>query len=117
MTGPARWTVGASTRFPPLQTIPTGDRHARRKNTRTLRNPPRTPSPNGIRRPISRRPDALAVSTALFAVLAAFASLNAGDSASEALYRANQAVLQQTQAVDTWSQFQGWQESRNRISR
>lgn len=50
--------------------------------------------------------DALAVSTALFAVLAAFASLKAGDSANEALYRANQAVLQQTQAVDTWSQFQ-----------
>lgn len=48
----------------------------------------------------------LAVSTALFAVLAAFASLKAGDSANEALYRANQAVLQQTQAVDTWSQFQ-----------
>lgn len=50
--------------------------------------------------------EALAVSTALFAVLAAFASLKAGDSANEALYRANQAVLQQTQAVDTWSQFQ-----------
>lgn len=57
----------------------------------------------------SHRPawlEALAVSTALFAVLAAFASLKAGDSANEALYRANQAVLQQTQAVDTWSQFQ-----------
>ena len=26
--------------------------------------------------------------------------------ANEALYRANQAVLKQTQAVDTWSQFQ-----------
>ena len=50
--------------------------------------------------------DALAVSTALFAVLAAFASLKAGDSANEALYRANQAVLVQTQAVDSWSQFQ-----------
>ena len=50
--------------------------------------------------------ETLAVSTALFAVLAAFASLKAGDSANEALYRANQAVLQQTQAVDTWSQFQ-----------
>lgn len=50
--------------------------------------------------------DALAVSTALFAVLAAVASLHAGDSANEALYRANQAVLQQTRAVDTWSQFQ-----------
>ena len=50
--------------------------------------------------------DALAVSTALFAVLAAFASLKAGDSANEALYRANQAVLQQTRAVDSWSQFQ-----------
>lgn len=50
--------------------------------------------------------DALAVSTALFAVLAAIASLKAGDSANEALYRANQAVLQQTRAVDTWSQYQ-----------
>lgn len=50
--------------------------------------------------------DGLAVTTALFAVLAAFASLKAGDSANEALYTANRAVLQQTRATDVWSQFQ-----------
>lgn len=50
--------------------------------------------------------DYLAVSTALFAVLAAGAALEAGAYANEALYRANQAVLSQTQAVDSWSQFQ-----------
>jgi hypothetical protein len=50
--------------------------------------------------------DALAVSTALFAVLAAVAALESGNYANEALYRANQAVLLQTRAVDTWSQFQ-----------
>lgn len=32
--------------------------------------------------------------------------LQAGDRANEALYRANEAVLQQTRAVDSWSQFQ-----------
>jgi Domain of unknown function (DUF4337) len=56
-----------------------------------------------------RRPrwlDALAVSTALFAVLAAIAALESGNYANEALYRANQAVLVQTRAVDTWAEFQ-----------
>ena len=48
----------------------------------------------------------LAVSTALFAVLAAVAALEAGDKANEALYQANRAVLVQTQAVDAWSEFQ-----------
>ncbi len=50
--------------------------------------------------------DWLAVSTALFAVLAAIAALESGNYANEALFKANQAVLQQTQAVDTWSQYQ-----------
>jgi Domain of unknown function (DUF4337) len=50
--------------------------------------------------------DALAVSTALFAVFAAIAALESGNYANEALYKANQAVLQQTQAVDTWNQYQ-----------
>jgi hypothetical protein len=50
--------------------------------------------------------DALAVSTALFAVLAAIAALESGNYANEALYRANQAVLIQTRAVDTWAEFQ-----------
>jgi Domain of unknown function (DUF4337) len=50
--------------------------------------------------------DALAVSTALFAVFAAIAALESGNYANEALYAANQAVLRQTQAVDTWSQYQ-----------
>lgn len=50
--------------------------------------------------------DALAVSTALFAVFAAIAALESGNYANEALYRANQAVLKQTQAIDTWSEFQ-----------
>ncbi len=56
-----------------------------------------------------RRPrwlDLLAVSTALFAVLAAVAALQAGDKANEALLTANRAVLVQTQVVDTWSEFQ-----------
>lgn len=56
-----------------------------------------------------RRPmwlDALAVSTALFAVFAAIAALESGNYANEALYKANQAVLKQTQTVDTWSEFQ-----------
>lgn len=48
----------------------------------------------------------LALTTALFAVLAAFASLKAGDSANEALFNANNAVLQQSKAVDVWGQFQ-----------
>lgn len=60
-------------------------------------------------RSAERRPrwlDLLAVSTALFAVLAAVAALQAGDKANEALLTANRAVLVQTQAVDSWSQFQ-----------
>jgi len=55
-----------------------------------------------------RRPrwlDALAVSTALFAVLAAIAALEAGNYANEALFAANAGVLRQTQAVDTWSEY------------
>ncbi|MBI5811773.1 MAG: DUF4337 family protein [Deinococcota bacterium] len=57
----------------------------------------------------ARRPrwmDYLAVSTALFAVLAAVASLLAGDSANEALYKSNLATLSQAKASDTWSEFQ-----------
>ncbi|MBF6593029.1 MAG: DUF4337 family protein [Thermaceae bacterium] len=50
--------------------------------------------------------DWLAVSTALFAVLAAVASLKAGDSANEALYKSNRAVLSQARASDTWNEFQ-----------
>ncbi len=56
-----------------------------------------------------RRPrwlDALAVSTALFAVLAAIAALEAGNYANEALFAANAGVLRQTQAVDAWSEYQ-----------
>ena len=48
----------------------------------------------------------LAVSTALFAVLAAVASLLAGDTANEALYKSNLATLSQAKAADTWSAFQ-----------
>ena len=61
------------------------------------------------RRAEGRRPrwlDALAVSTALSAVFAAIAALESGNYANEALHRANQAVLLQTQAVDTWNQYQ-----------
>jgi hypothetical protein len=50
--------------------------------------------------------DWLAVSTALFAVLAAVAALEAGANANEALYAASQATLKQTQVVDTWSEYQ-----------
>jgi hypothetical protein len=56
-----------------------------------------------------RRPrwlDALAVSTAIFAVLAAIAALEAGNYANEALFAANAGVLRQTQAVDAWSEYQ-----------
>lgn len=59
--------------------------------------------------PQERRPrwiDLLAVSTALFAVLAAVAALHAGDKANESLLTANRAVLIQTQAVDSWMEFQ-----------
>lgn len=54
----------------------------------------------------SRWLDYLAISTALFAVLAAVAALQAGAYANEALYTANKAVLQQTRSVDAWSEFQ-----------
>ncbi|MDB5059018.1 MAG: putative transrane protein, partial [Chloroflexi bacterium] len=50
--------------------------------------------------------DYLAGSTVLFAILASIASLLAGNYANEALYKANQAVLLQAKAVDTWSEFQ-----------
>jgi hypothetical protein len=56
-----------------------------------------------------RRPrwlDALAVGTALCAVLAAIAALEAGNYANEALFAANVEVLRQMQAVDTWSEYQ-----------
>ncbi len=56
-----------------------------------------------------RRPrwlDALAVNTAPCAVLAAVAALEAGNRANEALFKANAGVLRQTQAVDTWSEYQ-----------
>ena len=49
--------------------------------------------------------DYLAISTALFAVFAA-AALEAGNYANEALFKANRGVLQQTRAVDAWSEFQ-----------
>jgi Domain of unknown function (DUF4337) len=63
----------------------------------------------GASEPARGRPrwlDALAVSTALFAVFAAVAALESGNYANEALYRANQGVLLQTQAVDTWNEYQ-----------
>jgi hypothetical protein len=50
--------------------------------------------------------DALAVSTALFAVFAAIAALEAGNYANEALFAANAGVLRQTRAVDAWSEYQ-----------
>jgi len=50
--------------------------------------------------------DYLAISTALFAVFAAAAALEAGNYANEALFKANQGVLQQTRAVDAWSEYQ-----------
>lgn len=53
----------------------------------------------------SRWLDFLAVSTALFAVLAAVAALLAGDSANEALYKSNLATLSQAKASDIWSEF------------
>lgn len=48
----------------------------------------------------------LAVSTAIFAVLAAIASLASGSYANEALYDANRAVLLQDRATDTWNEYQ-----------
>jgi len=50
--------------------------------------------------------DYLAISTALFAVFAAAAALESGSYSNEALFKANQAVLQQTRAVDAWSEYQ-----------
>ena len=60
----------------------------------------------GLRESRPRWIDLLAVSTALFAVLAAVAALHAGDKANESLLTANRAVLIQTQAVDSWMEFQ-----------
>ena len=48
----------------------------------------------------------LALSTALFAVLGAIASLESGQLANEALLRMNEATLKQAQASDTWAYYQ-----------
>ena len=48
----------------------------------------------------------LALSTALFAVLAAIASLKSGQLANESLLRMNEATLKQAQASDVWSYYQ-----------
>ncbi len=48
----------------------------------------------------------LALSTAVFAVVAAVASLRAGHFANEALLHANEATLAQAQASDQWSYYQ-----------
>jgi len=48
----------------------------------------------------------LALSTALFAVLAAIASLKSGQLANESLLRMNEATLKQSQASDQWSYYQ-----------
>jgi hypothetical protein len=48
----------------------------------------------------------LALSTALFAVLAAIASLRSGQLANESLLRMNEATLRQAQASDNWSYYQ-----------
>jgi len=48
----------------------------------------------------------LALSTALFAVLAAIASLKSGQFANESLLRMNEATLKQAQASDAWSYYQ-----------
>src|SRR5260370_8105838 len=47
----------------------------------------------------------LALSTALFAVLAAIASLKSGELANESLLRMNEATLKQAQASDAWSYY------------
>ena len=57
----------------------------------------------GIRAPWLRW---LALSTALFAVLAAVASLQSGRLANEALLLMNEATLKQAQASDSWSYYQ-----------
>src|SRR5262249_54105425 len=48
----------------------------------------------------------LALSTALFAVLAAIASLKSGQLANESLLLMNEATLRQAQASDSWSYYQ-----------
>jgi uncharacterized protein DUF4337 len=48
----------------------------------------------------------LALSTALFAVLAAIASLKSGQLANESLLSMNEATLRQAQASDAWSYYQ-----------
>jgi hypothetical protein len=48
----------------------------------------------------------LALSTALFAVLAAIASLKSGQLSNESLLRMNEATLKQAQASDAWSYYQ-----------
>ena len=48
----------------------------------------------------------LALSTALFAVSAAFASLEAGRFATEAVLQMNEATLKQAQAGDAWAYYQ-----------
>ena len=48
----------------------------------------------------------LALSTALFAVLAAIASLKSGNLANRALLEMDEAVLKQTQAADEWAYYQ-----------
>jgi len=48
----------------------------------------------------------LALSTALFAVMAAIASLEAGRYASDALLLMNEATLKQAQAADAWAYYQ-----------
>jgi uncharacterized membrane protein (DUF2068 family) len=48
----------------------------------------------------------LALSTALFAVLAAIASLKSGQLANDSLLRMNEATLKQAQASDSWSYYQ-----------
>lgn len=48
----------------------------------------------------------LAATTAMFAVLAAIAALASGNYANEALFKANEAVLSQNRASDTYAEYQ-----------
>src|SRR6266567_3850644 len=48
----------------------------------------------------------LALTTAIFAVLGAIASLKSGQLANEALLDLNEATLKQSQASDEWSYYQ-----------
>ena len=48
----------------------------------------------------------LSLATALMAVFAAIASLEAGAHSNEAIFEKNEAVLRQSQASDQWSYFQ-----------